>query len=154
MFTFSIQLEGRYTHADLDQLYPNYTAGTEVKIVNGIPANNTGIASHQLDSSLPLTNIISNIENGLHPTNGLNGKRELLPSPQLPQSPQKKPRLVPEQLHVGLGQQTSPTLPKTPVSQAVSNNKNYADLITWFTSQVKIWSYVGNRPKSDIKLKF
>ena len=100
MFTFSIQLEGRYTHADLDQLYPNYTAGTEVKIVNGIPANNTGIASHQLDSSLPLTNIISNIENGLHPTNGLNGKRELLPSPQLPQSPQKKPRLVPEQPNV------------------------------------------------------
>ena len=71
-----------------------------MKIVNGIPANNTGIASHQLDSSLPLTNIISNIENGLHPTNGLNGKRELLPSPQLPQSPQKKPRLVPEQPNV------------------------------------------------------
>ena len=119
-----------------------------MKIVNGIPANNTGIASHQLDSSLPLTNIISNIENGLHPTNGLNGKRELLPSPQLPQSPQKKPRLAAEQPHIGLNQQTSPTLPKTPVSQAVSNNKNYADLITWFTSQVNIGSALATGQKT------
>ena len=95
------------------------------------------MTSHQLDSSLPLTNIISNIENGL--TNGLqNGKRELIPSPQLPQSPQKKPRLVPEQTQIGLNQQTQPSLPKTPVSQTVSSNKNYADLITWFTSQVNI----------------
>jgi len=95
------------------------------------------MTSHQLDSSLPLTNIISNIENGL--TNGLqNGKRELIPSPQLPQSPLKKPRLVPEQTQIGLNQQTQPSLPKTPVSQTVSSNKNYADLITWFTSQVKI----------------
>ena len=93
--------------------------------------------SHQLESSLPLTNIISNIENGL--TNGLhNAKRELTPSPQLPQSPQKKPRLVPEQNQIGLNQpQTQPSLPKTSISQAVSSNKNYADLITWFTSQVK-----------------
>ena len=95
------------------------------------------MTSHQLDSNLPLTNIISNIENGL--TNGLhNGKRELIPSPQLPQSPQKKARLVPEQTQMGVNQQTQPSLPKTPVSQTVSSNKNYADLITWFTSQVKI----------------
>ena len=95
------------------------------------------MSSHQLDSSLPLTNIISNIENGL--TNGLqNGKRELIPSPQLPQSPQKKPRLVPEQTQMGVNQQTQPSLPKTPVSQTVSSNKNYSDLITWFTSQVNI----------------
>lgn len=98
------------------------------------------MTSHQLDSSLPLTNIISNIENGL--TNGLqNGKRELIPSPQLPQSPQKKPRLVPEQTQIGLNQPTQPSLPKTPVSQTVSSNKNYADLITWFTSQVKFLKF-------------
>ena len=131
------KLEGRYTHADLDQLYPNYTAGTEVKIVNGLPANSMPANSHQLDSNLPLTNIISNIENGL--SNGIHTKRELLPSPQLPQSPQKKPRLVTDQPHIGLNPQTQPSLPKTPVAQTVSNNKNYADLITWFTSQVRIF---------------
>ena len=103
--------------------------------------------SYQLDSNLPLTNIISNIENGL--SNGIHTKRELLPSPQLPQSPQKKPRLVTDQPQIG--QHTQPSLPKTPVAQTVSSNKNYADLITWFTSQVRIFQ---NSQILDRKIKF